>query len=221
MENNKHHYCNGLSPQWLPDRPGYEGSAHESPNRGAKFSEWCRAAAAVRFDGGRWWSGLGPTARASQHWGEPILVHGADRESPTGMIHSGAVRPKRNRGGGSEECSPVVVVGSWTLWTTFSIGPTSNSHFILGYKFWNRFKFEYSLNFKGVQTLWEKSRKISKILCWLNLRNCEFNWAHLHARICSSYTSVKRHGLNLRKGVWIWNSNHTTLIIQTKLAITW
>jgi hypothetical protein len=30
------------------------------------------------------------------------------------------------------------------------------------YKFWNRFKFEYSLNFKRVQTMWEKSGKLTK-----------------------------------------------------------
>jgi hypothetical protein len=40
----------------------------------------------------------------------------------------------------------------------------SNSQQKSCYKFWNRFKFESSMNFKGVQTFWEKSKKLSKIL---------------------------------------------------------
>jgi hypothetical protein len=47
---------------------------------------------------------------------------------------------------------------------TFSIGSNSNSQHNPCYKFWNIFKFESSMNFKGVQTLWEKSEKFSKIL---------------------------------------------------------
>jgi hypothetical protein len=34
----------------------------------------------------------------------------------------------------------------------------------LNYKFWNKFKFEYSLNFEVIQTFWEKSGKFTKIL---------------------------------------------------------
>jgi hypothetical protein len=41
----------------------------------------------------------------------------------------------------------------------FLNGSTSNSQQKL-----NRFKFESSMNFKGVQTFWEKSEKFSKIL---------------------------------------------------------
>jgi hypothetical protein len=51
-------------------------------------------------------------------------------------------------------------ISNW--WTTFSIGPTSNSHWISLYKIWNKFQFEYSLNFNGVWTLWEKSDKFAK-----------------------------------------------------------
>jgi hypothetical protein len=104
----------------------------------------------------------------------------------------------------------------WTWWTTSSIRSTSNSHWITCYKIWNRFKFECSMNFKGVQTLWEKSRKSSKILTWHAIHKSEFSWAHLYARFLSSNTSVKRHGLKIMKRDWIWNSNHTTLIIQIK-----
>jgi hypothetical protein len=38
---------------------------------------------------------------------------------------------------------------------TLLFGPTLKSHWIASYKFWNKFKFEYSLNFKRVQTFWK------------------------------------------------------------------
>jgi hypothetical protein len=41
--------------------------------------------------------------------------------------------------------------------------------------FWNRFKFEASMNFKGVQTLWKKSDKFTKILSQLDLHKSEFS----------------------------------------------
>jgi hypothetical protein len=40
--------------------------------------------------------------------------------------------------------------------TTFIFGSTSNSLSISSYNFWNKFKFESSLNFKGVQTFFGK-----------------------------------------------------------------
>jgi hypothetical protein len=36
--------------------------------------------------------------------------------------------------------------------TTFLFDSTLNSQSIASYKFWNKFKFESSLNFKGIQT---------------------------------------------------------------------
>jgi hypothetical protein len=39
---------------------------------------------------------------------------------------------------------------------TFLFGTTSNSLRISSYNFWNKFKFESSLNFRGVQTFLEK-----------------------------------------------------------------
>jgi hypothetical protein len=57
------------------------------------------------------------------------------------------------------------------------------------------------MNFKGVQTLWEKSGKFTKILSLLDIHKSEFIWAHLYARFWSSNTSVKRLGLKLKKGV--------------------
>jgi hypothetical protein len=59
----------------------------------------------------------------------------------------------------------------------------------------NRFKFEFLMNFKKVQTLWEKSSKFTKIIYCLHLHKTEFRWAHLYARNYSSNTIVKRLGL--------------------------
>jgi hypothetical protein len=47
------------------------------------------------------------------------------------------------------------------------------------------------MNFKGVQTLWEKFVKFTKILSQFDLHKCEFSWAHLYARDLSFYASVK------------------------------
>jgi hypothetical protein len=58
------------------------------------------------------------------------------------------------------------------------MGSTSNAEQNLFYKFWNKFQFECFMNIKGVQTLWEKSGKFTKILSQLVLHKSEFNWAH-------------------------------------------
>jgi hypothetical protein len=50
-----------------------------------------------------------------------------------------------------------------TQGATLIVSPTSKSHCIASYKFWNQFKFEYSLNLRGVQTFLEKSDKFYKI----------------------------------------------------------
>jgi hypothetical protein len=39
------------------------------------------------------------------------------------------------------------------------------------------------MNFKGVQTLWEKSGKFTKILTQHGLHKNEVSWAHLFAKI--------------------------------------
>jgi hypothetical protein len=72
------------------------------------------------------------------------------------------------------------------------------------------------MNFKGVQTLWEKLDKFTKILSQHGLNNGEFSFLHLYARSWSSNTCVKVSWFENNKGVWIWNSNHTTHIIHTK-----
>jgi hypothetical protein len=58
-------------------------------------------------------------------------------------------------------------------------------------KFWNRTHFETSMNFKGIQTLWEKSGNFTKILSPHDLRKSKFSGAHLYAKIWSSNTRVK------------------------------
>jgi hypothetical protein len=47
------------------------------------------------------------------------------------------------------------------------------------------------MNFKGVQNLWEKSSKFTKILSQHGLYKSEFSWVHMYAKIRSSNTSVK------------------------------
>jgi hypothetical protein len=47
------------------------------------------------------------------------------------------------------------------------------------------------MNFKGVQSLWEKSGKFTKILSQHSLHKSKLSWAHLYAKIWSSNTSVK------------------------------
>jgi hypothetical protein len=78
--------------------------------------------------------------------------------------------------------------------------------------------FESSMNFKGVQTFWEKSDKFYKILPWLDLHKSEFSWAHMYVRIRIRKQVPKGLSLNKKKRVWIWNSNLTILIIQIKLV---
>jgi hypothetical protein len=39
------------------------------------------------------------------------------------------------------------------------------------------------MKFKGVQTLWEKSAKFTKILYQHGLNKSEFSWAYLYAKI--------------------------------------
>jgi adenylate cyclase class IV len=76
------------------------------------------------------------------------------------------------------------------------------------------------MNFKGVQTLWEKSRKFSKILSQLGFHKSEFSLAHLYARFWSSNTSAKRLDLKkIRKEFELkFNPNNTYNATQTILG---
>jgi hypothetical protein len=60
---------------------------------------------------------------------------------------------------------------------------TLNSQQNSCYKFLNRNQFEFSMNFKGVQTLREKFGKFTRILSQYGLHKREFSWAHLYVKV--------------------------------------
>jgi hypothetical protein len=51
-------------------------------------------------------------------------------------------------------------------------------------------RFEFALNFKRIQTYWEKSQKFSKIRVCQGLHNCNFIFPHLHREIPSFFTKA-------------------------------
>jgi hypothetical protein len=73
--------------------------------------------------------------------------------------------------------------------TTLLIFQTSKSKQILNYKFRKFLKFEIYLNFKGVQTFWEKSHKLTKIIICQVLQNYNFRSHHLYSGFPCSFTS--------------------------------
>jgi hypothetical protein len=75
--------------------------------------------------------------------------------------------------------------------TTLLFGPTRSSLRISSYKFWNKFKFESSLNFKGVQTFLEKSDTFSKIPSLHDILEYEFRLTRLYPNIEGFFTSRK------------------------------
>jgi hypothetical protein len=88
---------------------------------------------------------------------------------------------------------------------------------------WNHVKnrgidliFEFSMNFKRVQTFWEISDKFSKILYCLDLQKNEFSWAHLSTRnwvttqVRKGLVWIKEKSSNLKiKSYNIYNTNQT------------
>jgi hypothetical protein len=74
----------------------------------------------------------------------------------------------------------------------------------------NKFKFEFSLNFKGVQTFLEKSDKFSKIPSSHAIFEYEFTLTHLYLNIGSSFTSAKRDLVN-----YMASTITSTPLIQT------
>jgi hypothetical protein len=70
-------------------------------------------------------------------------------------------------------------------------GSSSKSFCIACYKFWNKFKIEYSSNFKGVQTFLKKSDKFLKILSSHDILEYNFTLTHLYSNIGSFFTSGK------------------------------
>jgi hypothetical protein len=89
---------------------------------------------------------------------------------------------------------------------------------IASYKFWNKFKFESSLNFKGVQTFLEKSDKFFKIPSSHDTLEYNFTLTHLYSNIGSLFTSGKNDSAIHIKCSWplrdVGPSNTNTPLIQ-------
>jgi hypothetical protein len=79
-----------------------------------------------------------------------------------------------------------------TYGTTLLFGPASYSLGIVCYKFWNKFKFEFSLNCQWVQTFLKISDKFSNIPSSHGILEYEFILIHLYSNIRSSFTSRRR-----------------------------
>jgi hypothetical protein len=87
------------------------------------------------------------------------------------------------------------LLNSETWWTAVSIGPTSNSQCSSCYNFWNRFKLESSLNFKGVQTLWEKS-SLNSLKFYLDLILITLNLV--------GHTCMQEKEVTLQVSMWLY-----------------
>jgi hypothetical protein len=72
--------------------------------------------------------------------------------------------------------------------TTFLFGTTSNSLRISSYNFWNKFKFESSLNFKEIQIFLKKSDKFYKIPYPHPILDYKFTLTHLYLNIGTFFT---------------------------------
>jgi hypothetical protein len=97
-----------------------------------------------------------------------------------------------------QKCSNFVKWYIWTSWTTFLIGLTLESQRIASYNFWDKFKFEFSLNFKCVQTFLEKSNKFYKSPSSHGWLEDNFTLPHLYSNTGSSFTSGNRYLVNFR-----------------------
>jgi hypothetical protein len=75
---------------------------------------------------------------------------------------------------------------------TLLFGSSSKSQWIASYKFRDKFKFESSMNFKGIQTFLKKSNKLSKIPSSHDILEYEFILTHLYSKIGSSFTSGRK-----------------------------
>jgi hypothetical protein len=95
----------------------------------------------------------------------------------------------------SEICQIFAGLQFETQGATLLFGPTPKSHCIGCYKFWNKFKFESSLNFKGVQNFLENCDKFSKIPSSHTILEYEFTLTHVYSNIGSSFTSGRKDSL--------------------------
>jgi hypothetical protein len=83
-------------------------------------------------------------------------------------------------------------------------------------------KFEQFLNFKGVQTFWEKSHKFPKILSWGDIDEHQFCWSHLYGWIWSFYTSAPLVWFeNKTVLIWIWISKLHQVSFLMNSVYTW
>jgi hypothetical protein len=80
-----------------------------------------------------------------------------------------------------------------TQGATLLLGSASKSQRIASYKFWDKFKFESSLNFKVIQSFQKKSDKLYKIPYPHLILDYKFTLTHLYSNIGSSFTSGNRY----------------------------
>jgi hypothetical protein len=66
---------------------------------------------------------------------------------------------------------------------------SSKSQMIANYRFWDTFKFESFMNFKGIQTFLKKSDKFYKIPYPHPILDYKFALTHLYSNIGSFFTS--------------------------------
>jgi hypothetical protein len=93
----------------------------------------------------------------------------------------------------------------WRMLNYFSIGLTSNSQQHSCYRFWNRFKFETSLNFKGVQPSRKNLINSLKIFLDIIVHNVNLVLLTCIQNLDVPFTSGKWLGLNnTKKRIWIW-----------------
>jgi hypothetical protein len=76
--------------------------------------------------------------------------------------------------------------------TSFFVS-SSKSQRIAGYKLWDKFKFESSMNIKGIQTFLKKSDKFYKIPYPHPILDYKFTLTHLYSNIGSFFTSGNRY----------------------------
>jgi hypothetical protein len=78
---------------------------------------------------------------------------------------------------------------AWSTGSNLLFVSSSKSQRIASYKFWDKFKCESSMNFKGIQTFLKKSDKFYKIPYPHPIRDYKFTLTHLYSNIGSFFTS--------------------------------
>jgi hypothetical protein len=81
----------------------------------------------------------------------------------------------------------------WNTRSNFTFCIKFKTQSIASYKFWDKFKFESSLNFKGIRTFLKKSDKFYKISYPHPILDYQFTLTHLYSNIESLFTSGNRY----------------------------